>query len=87
VKSKQGKKRFPLPSGLDNTFAIPDNYSIGSLSEQHFVLEFELVLELVIPQNRNLLRSRLWLNAVKPTTENRITLLYIYRTNSPFEGG
>jgi hypothetical protein len=73
LEGNKKEKRFPLPSGLDKTFAIPDNYSIGSPIEQHFALElaleFELVLELVIPRVRNLLRSRLWLNAVKPQPE------------------
>ena len=59
---------MPFPSGLDKTFCIPDNYPTGSQSEQHFALVLALEFELVIPKKRNLLRSRLPLNAVKPTT-------------------
>ncbi|WP_203229875.1 hypothetical protein, partial [Flavobacterium sp. LMO9] len=48
--SKQGKKRFPLPSGLLKTFGIPDKHSTSSQSEQHFVFELALELSFVIPR-------------------------------------
>ena len=69
LEGNKKEKRFPLPSGLDKTFCIPDNHPTGSSSEQHFALELALEFELVIPQIRNLLRSRLLLKVVKPTTE------------------
>jgi len=69
LEGNKKEKRFPLPSGLDKTFAIPDNHPTGSQREQHFALELALEFELVIPQIRNLLRSRLLLKVVKPTTE------------------
>ena len=70
LEGNKKEKRFPLPSGLDKTFIIPDYYSIGSRSEQHFAFELALEFELVIPQIKNLLRSRQPLNAVKPSQLN-----------------
>ena len=49
LEGNKKEKRFPLPSGLDKTYSIPDNYSIGSPSEQHFAFELALEFELVIP--------------------------------------
>ena len=48
LEGNKKEKRFPLPSGLDKTYSIPDNYSIGSPSEQHFAFELALEFELVI---------------------------------------
>ena len=49
LEGNKKEKRFPLPSGLDKTFAIPDNHPTGSQREQHFALELALEFELVIP--------------------------------------
>ena len=50
-------------------------------------IELVLVLALVLSfrRSRNLLRSRLLLNAVKLSQQNNYTI-YMYK-NSPFEGG
>jgi hypothetical protein len=68
LEGNKKEKGFPLPSGLIKTCGVPDNHPTGSQSEQHFALVLALEFELVIPKNRNLLRSRLPLNAVKPIT-------------------
>ena len=49
LEGNKKEKRFPLPSGLDKTYSISDNYFIGSPSEQHFAFELALEFELVIP--------------------------------------
>jgi len=49
ISGNKKQKGFPLPSGLDKTFAIPDNHPTGSQREQHFALELALEFELVIP--------------------------------------